>query len=121
MKSISVSVSIKFGPDAMYSSRYQASSFHSHLQDGVRLLGKSLQVGERLPDRGGGTAGLGWGKSGGGTDKEGKGGEELLNPTCLEMYLSDADFERVMGMDKEDFYKLKQWKQRDLKKRVGLF
>ena len=35
--------------------------------------------------------------------------------------LSDADFESAMGMEKEAFYQLKQWKQRDLKKRAGLF
>ena len=49
------------------------------------------------------------------------GADPLLNPTCLEMYLSDADFERVMGLGKEAFYQLKQWKQRNLKKRAGLF
>ena len=52
---------------------------------------------------------------------EGSAGEELLNPTCLEMYLSEEEFEATFKMDKDAFYELKQWKQRDLKKRVGLF
>lgn len=47
--------------------------------------------------------------------------EVHLNPTCLEMYLPDVEFERTFAMPKEDFYKLRQWKQREMKKRVGLF
>jgi hypothetical protein len=52
---------------------------------------------------------------------DGKAGEELLNPTCLEMYLSDAEFQLTFQMGKDAFYELKQWKQRELKKRAGLF
>ena len=33
----------------------------------------------------------------------------------------DADFEAVFKMTKKDFYALRLWKQRELKKRVGLF
>ena len=45
----------------------------------------------------------------------------LYNPTCLEMYLSDVEFEGTFGMDKASFYALKQWKQRQLKRRAGIF
>jgi len=44
-----------------------------------------------------------------------------LNPTCLELYLDDFDFEAAFGMGKGDFYELKQWRQRDLKKQAALF
>ena len=44
-----------------------------------------------------------------------------LNPTCLEMYLADSEFEEVFGMTKDAFYALRQWKQRELKKKHGLF
>jgi hypothetical protein len=38
-----------------------------------------------------------------------------------EWYLSDAEFETVMGVDKAKYGELKQWKQQDIKKKVGLF
>lgn len=47
--------------------------------------------------------------------------EVQLNPMCLEMYLSNEDFHKVFGMPKEDFYQLRQWQQRSLKKKHGLF
>ena len=53
------------------------------------------------------------------------GGDELtgpaLNPMCLEMYLSDSDFVENFEMPKEEFYFLKQWQQRALKKKAGIF
>ncbi len=39
----------------------------------------------------------------------------------LEMYLSDEEFVRTFEMTKESFYALRQWKQRELKKKSGLF
>ena len=45
----------------------------------------------------------------------------LLNPTCLEMYLSEAEFMQTFGRDKSAFYALPQWKQRDLKRKANLF
>ena len=44
-----------------------------------------------------------------------------LNPVCKELYLTDEDFRRVFGMDQGEFYRLPPWKQREKKKRVGLF
>ena len=44
-----------------------------------------------------------------------------LNPTCLEMYLSEEEFKATFKMDKDAFYGLKQWKQRQLKKQAGIF
>ena len=44
-----------------------------------------------------------------------------LNPVCRELYLGEEDFAKVFGMPKEEFYALKLWKQRELKKKAGLF
>ena len=44
-----------------------------------------------------------------------------VNPVCKELYLEDGDFEHIFGMSKKSFYSMRLWKQRDLKKRVGLF
>ena len=44
-----------------------------------------------------------------------------LNPTCKELYLPDAEFVELFGMNQTEFYSLKQWQQRDLKQRTGLF
>ncbi|VFQ91163.1 unnamed protein product [Cuscuta campestris] len=38
-----------------------------------------------------------------------------------EGYLSDEEFEAILGMPKEAFYKLPKWKQDQLKKKVDLF
>ena len=44
-----------------------------------------------------------------------------LNPVCKELYLHDAEFEAIFGATKHGFYSMKNWKQRDLKQRNGLF
>ena len=44
-----------------------------------------------------------------------------LNKAHEAILLSDAEFEVTFGMGKDAFYELKQWKQRELKKRAGLF
>eukprot|EP00966_Prymnesium_polylepis_P255144 5894737-Prymnesium_polylepis.2 len=44
-----------------------------------------------------------------------------LNPVCRELYLNEEDFKRVFGMEKELFYSMKLWRQRELKKKMGLF
>lgn len=44
-----------------------------------------------------------------------------LNPHCLELYLSDPDFQQTFGMEREHFFKQPNWKQRELKKAAGLF
>lgn len=36
-------------------------------------------------------------------------------------YLSDAEFEKVMGMKHDAYDLLKEWKKTDIKKKVGLF
>lgn len=46
---------------------------------------------------------------------------DALNPVCKELYLEDDDFLRIFQVDKVSFYSMKLWKQRDLKRRVGLF
>merc|ERR1712083_206660 len=38
-----------------------------------------------------------------------------------EAYLSDDEFQKVFGMDKEAFYKLRPWKQKNIKRAKGLF
>mgnify|MGYP002007523722 CR=1 FL=1 len=44
-----------------------------------------------------------------------------LNPVCKELYLDDKEFHTVFGMDKDAFWKQPAWKQRDAKKKKGLF
>ena len=44
-----------------------------------------------------------------------------LNPVCRELYLNSEDFRTVFGMSKQEFYSLKLWRQRELKKMMGLF
>lgn len=48
-------------------------------------------------------------------------GSAPLNPLCKELYLSDSEFQEVFQMDKQSFYALKLWRQRELKKEAGLF
>ena len=49
------------------------------------------------------------------------GGRAQINPLCTELYLLDSEFMKVFGMDKDAFWKQPQWKQRDAKKKSGLF
>jgi len=44
-----------------------------------------------------------------------------VDPKKKETYLSDADFERVLGSPRGEFTKMKAWKQSQLKKVAGLF
>jgi hypothetical protein len=44
-----------------------------------------------------------------------------LNINCMEAYLRDDEFVQLIGMDREAFYQLAQWKRRDVRKRLGLF
>jgi len=44
-----------------------------------------------------------------------------VDPTKREQYLSDADFEKVLGSPRGVFNALKPWKQNQLKKAAGLF
>lgn len=46
---------------------------------------------------------------------------ETVNSTQLEKYLNDDDFEKALGMNKEEFKKLPLWKRTNLKKENGLF
>ena len=46
---------------------------------------------------------------------------EYVNPTKLEMYLSNDDFEKTLGMSKEEWKKLPAWKKTNLRKENGLF
>jgi len=43
-----------------------------------------------------------------------------LDASKLESYLSDADFLKVMGSDRDTFYKSPPWKQNNKKRQVGL-
>jgi len=46
-------------------------------------------------------------------------------PECdagkLEIYLTNEQFERIFKMTKEKFYTFGEWKQQELKKKLGLF
>ncbi|KAL7748597.1 hypothetical protein RI367_006008 [Sorochytrium milnesiophthora] len=44
-----------------------------------------------------------------------------VDPAQLETYLSDAEFVKAFNMDRAAFQKLPAWKQKDSKKKVGLF
>ena len=44
-----------------------------------------------------------------------------INEKVKEMYLADDEFERVVGMPPDEFYRLKQWQQRQLKQKLDLF
>jgi len=44
-----------------------------------------------------------------------------LNPICRELYLADDEFFAIFGMTKKEFYDMKLWRQRELKKQKGLF
>jgi hypothetical protein len=44
-----------------------------------------------------------------------------VDPTLLETYLSDAEFQKVFGMNKSAFQALPKWKQNGAKRKAGLF
>ncbi|XP_014471011.1 PREDICTED: supervillin-like isoform X2 [Dinoponera quadriceps] len=44
-----------------------------------------------------------------------------VDPTRLELYLSQQHFQELLGMSKEEFQQLPVWKQVNLKKEIGLF
>ncbi|KFM81009.1 Supervillin, partial [Stegodyphus mimosarum] len=44
-----------------------------------------------------------------------------VDPLRLESYLTDEEFEEVLGMKKDEFYNMPSWKQSELKKSSGLF
>eukprot|EP00794_Sanderia_malayensis_P017442 gene17442-19186_t len=46
---------------------------------------------------------------------------EGVNPALLETYLSHEDFEHIFRLSREDFKKLPNWKQVNLKKKSGLY
>ncbi|XP_022243845.1 supervillin-like isoform X3 [Limulus polyphemus] len=46
---------------------------------------------------------------------------EGVDPSRIESYLTDKDFEDILGMSKEEFYTLPPWRHSELKKVAGLF
>ncbi|XP_055913672.1 uncharacterized protein LOC129947223 isoform X7 [Eupeodes corollae] len=46
---------------------------------------------------------------------------EGVDPTRLELYLNDADFQEALGISRDEFDQLPLWKQTNLKKERGLF
>ncbi|XP_072306986.1 villin-1 [Eucyclogobius newberryi] len=44
-----------------------------------------------------------------------------VDPSLREDYLSDVDFEAVLGTNRADFQRLPKWRQNDMKKKAGLF
>lgn len=46
---------------------------------------------------------------------------EFVNPTKLEMYLTDKDFEEILGMTKDSWTKQPAWKKNSIRKDLGLF
>jgi len=47
--------------------------------------------------------------------------KSLASSDYKEAYLNDQDFQKVFGMSKADFYNLRPWRQKQLKKSKGLF
>jgi len=50
-----------------------------------------------------------------------KGNVPGVDPTKKEQYLSDAEFEKVLGSPRGEFNAMKPWKQNQIKKAKGLF
>ncbi|XP_034024827.1 villin-1 isoform X2 [Thalassophryne amazonica] len=46
---------------------------------------------------------------------------EGVDPSRKEDYLSDVDFESLLGTSRSDFDRLPVWRQKDLKKKAGIF
>ncbi|XP_061820679.1 villin-1 [Nerophis lumbriciformis] len=46
---------------------------------------------------------------------------EGVDPSHREDHLSDADFQRLLGTERLDFRRLAAWRQKELKKKAGLF
>jgi hypothetical protein len=46
---------------------------------------------------------------------------EGVDPTRKEAYLNDQQFKEVLGVDINEFYNLKKWKQQEIRKAKGLF
>jgi len=46
---------------------------------------------------------------------------ERVNPFAKEMYLSDDEFLRVFGYSKDQFYSLRAWRRRELKRQARLY
>ena len=46
---------------------------------------------------------------------------EGIKGDMKEWYMTDDEFEKVMGMNKTAYQELKKWRQQDIKKKVGLF
>jgi len=44
-----------------------------------------------------------------------------LDKSNLDLYISDSEFRRVLGMCREEFSQFSEWKQQELKKELGLF
>lgn len=44
-----------------------------------------------------------------------------LPSVSLQDYLTDRDFERLLGMSRSEFNLLPKWRQNDIKKKAGLF
>ena len=44
-----------------------------------------------------------------------------VDPRRREQYLSDADFERILGMARDKFDALKKWRQNEIKRKAALF
>lgn len=45
----------------------------------------------------------------------------VVDPTCVPLYLSDAEMQSMIGCTPEEYLKMPDWKQKDLRKKAGLF
>merc|ERR1719242_933549 len=81
---------------------------NSVVQDSNNYGQPQMQQAQPVDPKGGGVPNVGGTKS----YEEAK----LMNVPNKEAYLSDEEFQKVFGMDKEAFYKLRPWKQKNVKR-----
>ena len=46
---------------------------------------------------------------------------EGVNPTEKEKHLNDDDFQKALGMNKDEWKKVPKWKQQNIKRKANLF
>lgn len=86
---------------------------NSVVQDSNNYGQPQMQQAQQVNPQGGGVPDVGGSK----TLEECK----LMNVPNKEAYLADDEFFKVFGMNKEAFYKLRPWKQKNIKRAKGLF
>ena len=95
--------------------KYADVDYKSELLDFVKqhLLDEKYDASQGVNPSGGGVPDVGGNKT---LDEVRK-----MNVPNKEAYLADNEFEQLFGMNKQQFYQLRPWKQKNLKKSKGIF